>query len=121
MKTVIFKICSLAEAMQHAIDAVKSGVPAQSASYEFISEDLARQILTHERWQIVRLLCGRYALPVHAIAQHLKRDSESVDVDVAALLLAGIVERTDDGIRFPYREIAFDTSFPIQLQQEVLG
>ena len=112
MKTVTFEVRSTKEALQEIVNAVESGVAAQSAVYTFTSHELAQQVLTPERWRIVWLLCKRDAMPISAIACQLQRDVSVVREDVKQLLDSGIVDRTKAGnIRFPYREIKFDQSF----------
>jgi predicted transcriptional regulator len=65
----------------------------------FESWDALREVLTAERLRLLRHLRAHPARSVRALAVALRRDYRNVHGDVAALLRAGLVERSREGIR----------------------
>ena len=109
MKTVTFEVCSPKQAMAAITRHLVAGTPAPSARIVFASKDLLSQIMTEERWRILKTLCRPDAMPVKVIAEVLGQDLEEVNMDIKVLLNAGILERHRNGnIIFPYDEVFLD-------------
>lgn len=109
MKTITFEVCSPEQAMAAIARDVEAGIPDTSARMVFASKDLLTKIMSEARWKILKVLCGTAGMQINDLATCLDRDVESVVVDVAALLNAGVVDRdVKQGIIFPYDEIALD-------------
>lgn len=70
-------------------------------------EDMHR-VLAPSRLAIVKVLAGQGALSIREIARRAGRDVQAVHRDVMTLINAGVVDRTDAGIEFPYQNIHFE-------------
>ena len=73
------------------------------------------KVLTPNRWQLLRVLHGRGASSVRALAQALGRDYRGVHTDVATLIDSGLIARDGRGaIHVPWSritaEMALDTA-----------
>lgn len=78
------------------------------------AEDLLK-MLTQMRWQILRTMAGAGSMSIRELARRVGRDVKRVHEDVHALLNAGAIERTDDGlIIFPYDAVHVDFRFEAQ-------
>ena len=81
----------------------------QGAFIGFASIELMWKIITPKRWELMRAIAGAGPLAIREIARRTGRDVKSVHGDVAALLKAGVLDRTEDGrIEFPYDQIHVD-------------
>jgi predicted transcriptional regulator len=108
MKMAILKIQSFDESLDNFARAWRSGLPEAAATIAFATPELARDIVTPERWHILKSLCGAGAVTTSDIARRVGRDADSVNADVAALLSAGVLERGPHGVTFPYDEVSLD-------------
>jgi predicted transcriptional regulator len=85
-----------------------SGVP-QGARLSFPSTDLFWRILAPKRWDILQAMSGQGPMTVRGLARLIGRDVKAVHGDVQALLLVGILKKTEEGrIEFPYDAIHVD-------------
>jgi len=63
-------------------------------------------VLTAKRWELIKVLCGAGPVSIREIARRVGRDVKAVHGDVATLLNAGILDRTDNKrILFPYEAV----------------
>ena len=108
MKTAILRVQSLDESLAAFAHAWKSGVAETAATIAFATPESMRDILTPRRRQIVKLLCGAGPVSTTDIARRVGRDIGSVDADIVALLSSGVLERTEDGVIFPYDAVSID-------------
>jgi predicted transcriptional regulator len=106
MKTVIFDVSSVAEVKRRARDAF-AGLK-QPARISFASPELLSRVMTANRWQIIRTMAGAGPMALRELTRRLDRDVKAVHGDVQALLTAGVLRKTDDGIVFPYDVVHVD-------------
>ncbi|MEZ2311851.1 transcriptional regulator [Paraburkholderia sp. RCC_158] len=107
MKTVTLGLGSR-DALNARFVAAMNG-EAQGEHITFDSPELLFQILTPERWNIIRTMTGAGPLSIREIAQRLGRDDAAVQHDVLALLHTGVLDRNADGvIEFPYDAVHVD-------------
>ncbi|WP_309486584.1 transcriptional regulator [Sinorhizobium sp. 8-89] len=85
-------------------------VPDAESSYYFGSYDDMHRILTPSRLAIVVTLAGQGPLSIHEVARRVNRDVEAVKGDVTTLINTGVIDRTADGVEFPYDRIHFEWS-----------
>ena len=78
------------------------GGEAQGAYISFASVELLWQTLTRKRWAILQAMTGQGELPIREVARRVCRDVKAVHGDVTALLHAGMIERAEHGVVFPY-------------------
>jgi predicted transcriptional regulator len=100
MKTVTLSVSSREAVTARAVAALAG--EEQGAHISFGSADLLWQTLTRKRWELLHTMTGRSAMSIREAARLVGRDVKAVHGDVQALLRAGILERTDGGIVFPY-------------------
>jgi predicted transcriptional regulator len=106
MKTVTLDVRSPEMAMAHALAAAKSGKAQKSARISFATPELLWRVLTAKRWELLKALCGAGPVSIRDAARRVDRDVKAVHSDVSALLLAGVLDRTESGqIEFPYEAV----------------
>jgi len=66
------------------------------------------RILTPKRLDIVRTLAGNRPMSIREVARRVGRDFKGVHTDVVALANAGVIDRTEQGVWFPYDRIHFE-------------
>ena len=106
MKTVILDVRAPEEAAQDFVAAWKTGKARKSARISFATPELLWKVLTAKRWEILRAMCGAGPVTVREVARRVDRDVKSVHADLAALLKAGVLDRTEEGrVVFPYESV----------------
>ena len=106
MKTVTLDVRTLGAAMAETLAAVKSGKPQKSARISFATPELLWRVLTAKRWELLKALCGAGPVSIREAARRVDRDVKAVHSDVTALLMAGVLDRTESGqIEFPYEAV----------------
>jgi predicted transcriptional regulator len=112
MATVTIGIASLDETtsrMHRAFDG-----EAQGAFISFPSVELLWKVITPRRWEMLRVLAGSGPMAIRALARRIGRDVKTVHGDVQALLGAGVMDRTKDGlVVFPYDAVHVDFVLPV--------
>ena len=74
----------------------------------FLSYDDIHRVLAPSRLAIVKALAGQEPLSIREVARRVERDVQAVHRDVTTLINAGVIDRTDKGIAFPYVRIHFE-------------
>ena len=106
MKTVTLDVRSPGMAMAEALALAKSGKPTKSARISFATPKLLWRVLTAKRWALLKALCGAGPVSIREAARRVDRDVKAVHADVTALLLAGVLDRTESGqVEFPYEAV----------------
>lgn len=81
----------------------------QGAYISFESPELVWKILTAKRWELLHALTGIGPVSMREAARRVGRDVKAVHGDIKALLMAGILDKTEDGkIVFPYDAVHVD-------------
>ena len=107
MKTVTLSVASRDDVTRRARAAFKG--KKQGAHISFSSVELLWQTLTKKRWEVLKVMTGQDAMTLREIARRVGRDVKAVHRDVHALLDAGVLDRTDDGlIQFPFSAVRVD-------------
>jgi predicted transcriptional regulator len=107
MNTVTLEIADRAAVSRRALEAFKGR--AQGARLSFTTPELLFRLLTTKRWEIVRTMTGAGPLSIRETARRVGRDVKAVHGDVHALLNAGVLRKTDDGlVVFPFDAIRVD-------------
>jgi len=107
MKTVTLQVAKLEEVKRRAQDAFQG--KKQGSRISFATPELLFRLLTAKRWELIRALAGAGPLTIRETARRVKRDVKAVHGDVHALLNAGILQKTADGlIVFPFDAIRVD-------------
>lgn len=74
----------------------------------FADERALWSTLTPLRWNILKAMTGAGPLALREIARRVERDVRGVHTDVHALLAVGLIERDEQGFRFPYDAVHVD-------------
>lgn len=107
MNTVTLSITTREEVTQRALAAFEG--QAQGARISFPSIDVLWSVMTKKRWEILQAMAGQGELTYRKLATMLGRDVKAVHDNVAALIDAGLVEKSDRGhVIFPYDGIHID-------------
>jgi predicted transcriptional regulator len=107
MKTVTLGLSDRKDVSRRTVEALKGR--EQGAHISFASPELLFRLLTTKRWEIVRAMTGAGPLSIRETARRVDRDVKAVHGDVRALLNAGVLRKTDDGmVVFPFDAIRVD-------------
>ncbi len=91
----------------------KTGKPQKADRISFASPELLWRVLTAKRWELLKAMCGAGPVTVREAARRVNRDVKAVHTDLTALLLAGVLSRTEAGqLEFPY--VAIKVEFLLQ-------
>jgi len=80
----------------------------QGAHISFASAELLWKTLTRKRWELLRAMTGQGAMSIREAARRVGRDVKAVHGDVHALINAGVLDRTEGGVEFPYDAVHVD-------------
>ncbi len=107
MKTVTLQVSKLREVKRRAQDAFKG--KKQGSHISFATPELLFHLLTAKRWELIRALAGAGPVTIREAARRVHRDVKAVHGDVHALLNAGVLQKTEDGlVVFPFNAIRVD-------------
>lgn len=106
MSTVTIGVSSIVDVKNRLAAAFRD--EPQGEHISFTSVELLWKTLSPRRWEIVRTLTGQGPLAIREVARRLDRDIKTVHGDVSALINAGVVDRTDAGVVFPYDAVHVD-------------
>lgn len=105
-KVVTLSISSQAEFKQRMLHAFKG--KKQGNRISFASYELFRKTITENRWNILRALIGHESMTVREVADLVGRDVKAVHTDLTVLINAGVIERDEYGVIFPYDDVHVD-------------
>lgn len=106
MKIVTISVSSMDQTKQR-LQAAFKGKP-QGAHVSFSSVEQLWKVLSPNRVALVRTLTGAGAISIREAARRVNRDVRAVHSDVTALIHAGLLNRVEDGIEFPYEAVHVD-------------
>ena len=106
MNTMTLSIASRDQVTQRALAAF--GGKKQGAYISFASAELLWETLTRKRWELLRAMTGQGVMSIREAARRVDRDVKAVHSDIHALITAGVIDRTDEGVVFPYDAVHVD-------------
>ena len=80
----------------------------QGNHISFLTIEQMWKTLSPKRTAILQAMTGQGALPIREVARRVGRDVKAVHGDVTALIKAGVIERRERGVVFPYDGVHFD-------------
>ena len=108
MKTVTIDVQPLTDTLGEFTQTWKSG-KASAPRISFESPELMFKVLSGKRWELLNVMTGAGAMSIREASRRVERDVKAVHGDVTALLNAGLLSKTDDGmIVFPFDAIHVD-------------
>src|SRR5579884_3618121 len=106
MKILTLDVQPLGGALGHLAGVWKSGEPEPSARISFARPELLWQILTADRWALLKAMAGRGPVSHREAANLVQRDLASVEDDLGALTRAGVLRQRADGrLEFPFEAV----------------
>jgi predicted transcriptional regulator len=72
------------------------------------SLDILWKLLNAKRWALLKAIAGKGPVSFRQAADLVGRDVKGVHTDITALLNAGVVQRTPEGILFPYDTVRIE-------------
>lgn len=102
MNTVTIDVRPLADTLNDFVKVWKTG-RASPPRISFASPALIFKVLAGKRWELLTALTGAGPVTIREAARRVERDVKAVHGDVAALLHAGLLRKTEDSkIVFPF-------------------
>ncbi|WP_374248052.1 transcriptional regulator [Thermomonas sp.] len=106
MKTVLFEVATADDVFARVQAVLASGKPDRYAHMSFESAESMARTMTPSRWRVIEVMTGAGPLGVRELARRVGRDVKGVHNDVNALVVAGVVDRADDGkYVFPFDRV----------------
>ena len=106
MKTVTLEVRAPSETMADFVHTWKSGKAQRTARIAFATPELLWKVLTAKRWELLKALCGAGPVSIREAARRVKRDVKAVHSDISALVVAGVLNKTESGrVEFPYEAV----------------
>jgi predicted transcriptional regulator len=81
---------------------------AQGDHITFASPALLWRTLTAKRMEMLQAMAGRGPLTIREVSRLVQRDVKSVHGDIGVLVAAGVLDKTDGRIEFPYDAVHVD-------------
>ncbi|MBI5656297.1 MAG: transcriptional regulator [Geobacter sp.] len=107
MRTVTLAVTSREATNQRFLRAFEGELQGEFISFE--SPELLFRVISGKRWDLLKVMTGAGPMTIREAARRAQRDVKAVHGDVQALLKAGIVQKTDNGlIVFPYDAVHVD-------------
>ena len=106
MSTVTFSVATREQTNARFLAGAR-GVP-QGSHISFASIELLWRTLSPKRWQLLQAMTGQGVMSIREAARRVGRDVKAVHGDVTALIAAGVVERQNRGVVFPYDAVHVD-------------
>ncbi len=77
--------------------------------YSFDTRSDLLRTLNPNRWALIEALTGQGPMGVRELARRVDRDVKGVHTDAQALVLCGLIEKTEEGkLNFPYDAVHVD-------------
>jgi predicted transcriptional regulator len=106
MKTVTLSVASREDITRRALAAFEG--QKQGAHISFASTELLWRTLTRKRWALLQAMTGQAPMSIREAARRVGRDVKAVHGDIQTLVHAGVIDRTDAGVVFPYDTVHVD-------------
>lgn len=112
MNTLTIRLSDPDDTKSRFVEAGKHALAGKTVegnpTLNFGSYDDMHRVMAPSRLAIVKTLAGQGALSIREVARRVERDVQAVHRDVTTLINAGVIDRTDAGIEFPYASIHFE-------------
>lgn len=108
MTTLNICITTVDEINSRFIATVEGDESARGHFLSFLSWNLLHDTLSPNRMEIIKSMTGIGKVSIREVARRVNRDVRAVHSDVKKLISQGVIEKSEDGIIFPYDDIHFD-------------
>jgi len=106
MRTVTLGVSSIEETRRQMAAAFQG--ERQGEFITFASVELLWKVLTAKRWEILQVMTGQGGMSIREVTRRVGRDVKAVHGDVIALIHAGVLDRSGEGVVFPYDAVHVD-------------
>ncbi|MEO8927497.1 MAG: transcriptional regulator [Caulobacteraceae bacterium] len=106
MNTVTLSVASREEVTGRALAAFKGR--GHDAHISFATPELLWRTLTRKRWELLQAMTGQGVMSIRQAARRVGRDVKAVHGDVVALAHAGVIDRAEGGVVFPFDAVHVD-------------
>lgn len=106
MKTVTLSVATREQTNARFLAAAR-GI-AQGSHISFATPELLWKTLTQRRWELLQAMTGQGPMSIREVARRVGRDVKAVHGDVTALIKAGVIDRQDRGVVFPFDAVHVD-------------
>lgn len=107
MKNIVTVGISSLDDAKDRLAAALRGEP-QGNRISFLTVEQMWKTLSPKRTEILSVMAGQGAMSIREVARRVGRDVKAVHGDVHALLDAGVVEKAEGGVVFPYDAVHVD-------------
>ncbi len=112
MNTLTVRLSTIADTRARIGEVARRALAGEAVeatpTLNFASYDDMHRVLAPSRLAIVKALAGQGALSIREVARRVGRDVQAVHRDVSTLRTAGVIDRSDKGIVFPYERLHFE-------------
>ena len=112
MNTLTVRLSTATDAKARFVEGGKRALAGKTVkaapTLNFGSYDDMHRVLAPSRLVIVKALAGQGPLSIREVARRVERDVQAVHRDVTTLINAGVIDRTDAGVEFPYARVHFE-------------
>lgn len=107
MQNIVTVGVSSLEETKARLAAAFRGEP-QGNRISFLTIEQMWKMLSPKRTAIIQAMTGQGVLSIREVARRVGRDVKAVHGDVTALIKAGVIDRQDRGVVFPYDAVHVD-------------
>jgi predicted transcriptional regulator len=107
MTTLTIRIESLRDAAEAIRRSLRQEEPERDAGLSFVDYETMHRVLTPKRLDLVRCLAGQGVLSFREVSRRAERDFKAVHADLTALIEAGVIDRTPEGVVFRHDGLRF--------------
>lgn len=112
MNTLTVRLSTMTDTRARFVEAANRAIAGEAIeavpTLNFASYDDMHRVLAPARLAIVKALAGQGGLSIREVARRVGRDVQAVHRDVTTLANAGVIDRTEKGVEFPYGSIHFE-------------
>ncbi|GGA83945.1 transcriptional regulator [Brucella endophytica] len=113
MTTLVVRIATMDDVIARVLEAEQRVLASDETfqavpSYNFRSYEDMYRTLSPSRLAIIKALAGQGPLSIREVARRVNRDVQAVHRDVTMLINSGVIDRTENGVEFPYTRLHFE-------------
>lgn len=108
MKTAVIEVGGLEASLAAFAKAWESGEGESEARIRFATFEQLWKTITPKRWALLQALTGAGVVSIREAARRVGRDVKAVHGDIIALVNAGVLDKTAEGVHFPYEGLHVD-------------
>lgn len=109
MRILEVSVSSFEATLERFAQVWETGRGDPTPRHSFVSWNLLHKVLAPNRMSILMAMRGAGPMSIREVARRVERDFKGVHSDIKALILSGLVDKTEDRmVIFPYDDIHID-------------